>query len=364
LPQGYLLFVRQGTLLAQPFDAERVTSTGEPAPLMEQVFVDGNAYANFSAAENGSLAYKAGDAAEETQLTWFDRSCRVVGAAGPPGRYRNPLLSPDRTRVAVEMVRDADRNRDIWLLELTRGVLSRFTFDLRNDVNPVWSPDGSRIAFGSDREGGGFSLYQKAPNGAAAEELLFKSTVENAIPYSWSPDGQFILHRSMNGGAFNTGVLPLAGDRKTRLFQSVAFVQAVSQVSPDGRWIAYDSNESGRYEVFVQTFPTPGGKWQVSKDGGYYPKWRGDGREIFYYAADGQLMAVPVAGGAALEVGSAVPLFRAQMLNGPAAAVGFRAQYDVTPDGQRFLLNVPVENTQAPSITVVLNWAAGLGAGP
>lgn len=183
------------------------------------------------------------------------------------------------------------------------------------------------------------------------------------MPYSWSPDGQFILHRYMNGGQFNFGVLPLAGDRKSRPFLPVPFNQTNAEVSRDGRWVAYHSNESGRYEVFVQTFPTPGGKWQVSRDGGMYPKWRGDGREIFYYGLDGQLMAVPVASGAALEVGSAVPLFRAQMLNGPTTAVGFRAQYDVTPDGQRFLLNVPVEKAQTSSITVVLNWAAGLGAG-
>jgi dipeptidyl aminopeptidase/acylaminoacyl peptidase len=329
-------------------------------PLVEQVFVDGNSQALFSADESGTLVFRAGGAAEETQLTWFDRSGKAVGAAGPPGRYRNPVLSPDRTRVAVEFVGDADRNRDIWLLELARGVLSRFTFDPRNDVNPVWAPDGSRIVFGSDREGGVFSLYQKLSSGASAEALLFKSTVENAVPYSWSPDGRFILHRYMNGGAFNTGVLPLAGDPKPRPFLPVPFNQTMAEVSRDGRWIAYHSNESGRYEVFVQTFPTPAGKWQVSKDGGYYPTWRGDGREIFYYAGDGRLMAVPVTAGAALEVGSAVPLFRAEMLNGPSTAVGFRAQYDVTPDGQRFLLNVPVAEARRPSITVVLNWAAAL----
>ena len=159
VPQGYLLFVREGTLLAQAFDAERVTPTGEPVPFVEQVVVDGNSYALFSAAENGSLAYRAGGAVEETQLTWFDRSGRMAGTAGPPGRYRNPRLSLDRTRVAVEFLRDADRNRDIWLLDLARGVLSRFTFDPRNDVMPIWSPDGGRVAFGSDREGGVFNLY-------------------------------------------------------------------------------------------------------------------------------------------------------------------------------------------------------------
>lgn len=253
------------------------------------------------------------------------------------------------------------RTQDIWLLGLARGVVSRLTFDPRNDTYPVWSPDGSRIAFGSDREGG-FNLYQKLSNGAAGEELLLKSSSDAIVaPYSWSPDGRFLFYRDVSSGGFNTGILPLIGDRKPRLFfPKATFAQVLAQVSPDGRWIAYSSNESGRYEMYVQSFPTPGGKWQISKDGGFHQRWRGDGKELFYHAADGQLMAVPIAGDSALEIGTAVPLFKARLLNGPVIATGFRAQYDVARDGQRFLLNVPLEETQASTITVVVNWTAGL----
>ncbi len=227
----------------------------------------------------------------------------------------------------------------------------------------MWSPDGTRIAFGSDRDGGLYGIYVKQADGAAGEQLVLKSSAENPVPYSWSPDGKFIVHRAMLGGTFNTGFLSMVGERKSQVFHpQSSFNQTLGQVSSDGRWIAYQSNESGRYEIYAQTFPAPGGKWQISKDGGVSPKWRGDGKEIFYYAADGQLMGVPVmSNDAALNVGTAVPLFKARMLIGPTPAVGFRQQYDVTPDGQRFLLNVPSEDaTTSSAINVVLNWPAML----
>jgi eukaryotic-like serine/threonine-protein kinase len=362
-PPGYLLFARQGTLMAQPFDEHRAVTTGDAVPFVEQVVADSNFYAPFSASNNGTIAYRTGLASQVTQLTWFDRDGKPLGIAGQPGNYRNPLLAPDGTRIALEMSDAQGRNQDIWLLELARGVLTRFTFDPHNDVNPVWSPDGTRIAFGSDREGGFFGIYEKQANGATGERLVLKSSSGNPIPYSWSPDGKFILHRAIVGGAFNTGFLSMVGDGKSQVFQQQSsFSQTLGQVSPDGRWIAYQSNESGRYEIYVQTFPAPGGKWQISRDGGFSPKWRADGKEIFYYAADGRLMAAPVTGNnAALDVGTAVPLFKARILLGPTAAVGFRQQYDVTPDGKRFLINVPIDDSAAASsITVVLNWPAAL----
>ena len=157
----------------------------------------------------------------------------------------------------------------------------------------------------------------------------------------------------------NLGILPLVGERKPHLFEPSKVPQVTGQVSPDGRWLAYHSVESGRYEVYVQSFPAPGaGKWQISKDGGTDARWRGDGRELFYYALDGRLMAVPITGSTALEVGVAVPLFEARMLNGPGPQAGFKQQYDVTRDGQRFLLNVPLEGSASSPITVVVNWQA------
>jgi len=319
-------------------------------------------YPAFSVSESGVLAYRTGAPSTRTQLAWFDRAGKALGPIGQSGLYRNPALSPDGTRLAVEATDPQSRKQDIWLVELACGVTSRFTFDPGNDIYPVWSPDGSRIMFGSDRDGGVFNLYQKLANGAGVDEPVLKSGAMGA-PYNWSPDGRSIVFRTLtDAGVFSSSILPLFGDRKPRpLLLSSTFTQGLGQVSPDGRWIAYISNESGRYEVYGQSFPTLGdGKWQISKDGAIQPRWRGDAKELFYYAADGRLMAVPIKGDTAIEVGTAVPLFEAHMLNGPNTAVGFRQQYDVTRDGQRFLINVPLEETTASPITVVLNWTTAL----
>jgi hypothetical protein len=360
---GHLLFVRQGTLMAQAFDERRLTLSRDAVPIAEQVQGDGSTgYSAFSVSENGVLAYRTGSANATTQLTWMDRGGKPLGAIGPPGRYRNPALSPDGTTLAVEVVDPGGRREDIWLVELARGVMSRFTFDSGNDVYPVWSPDGTRIMFASDRAGGVFNMYQKRSNGAGDDELVFKSSDGDKKPYSWSPDGRYLVYIAYPPGVPNhLGVLPLFGDRKPLPFPPGTFGVSLGQVSPDGRWVAYYSTESGRPEVYVRSFPTPGGKWQISKDGAAAPRWRGDSKELFYYAADGQLMAVPIkASETALEVGTPTKLFAPRALNGPTSPVGFRAQYDVTRDGQRFLLNVPAEDAAPPSINVVVNWPAAL----
>ena len=357
---GRIVFARQGTLFAQPFDAARAVMSGEAVPIEASVMSDANGYHAFSLSESGQLAYRAGRLVETTQLTWVDRSGRVVGVAGQPGYYRNPALSRDDARVAVEVTDSSQRSQDIWLLELARNVLSRFTFDDGNDVMPVWSPDGATVVFGSDRRGGITTLYRKATDMASPETLLQKTPTERSVPYSWSPDGRFVLHRYLINNFYNTGVFPLKGDGTSYLYAERGYMLANATVSPDGRLLAYNANDSGRFEVFVESFPTPGARYQVSRDGGVHPRWSRDGREVFYYAPDGQLMAAPISSGSTPPVRAAVPLFRARLLNGPAVSVGFAAQYDVASDG-RFLLNMTVADTAPPVIHVVLNWTAGLG---
>jgi serine/threonine-protein kinase len=351
---GHLVYASAGTLRAVRFDPVRLEVSGDPVPVVEQVLTKANGTAEFSVSRTGSLVYVAGTTlSATTHLTWVDRAGRPTGTIGLVGPYRNPALSPDGTRVAVERTDPQSGTQDIWLIDVARGVASRFTFDAHNDIYPVWSPDGSRIAFGSDRDGGVFGLYEKPANGATSEVLLLKAA-EGAAPYSWAPDGQMLVYRT---GQFRLGLLPRAGTQKPHLLEQTAFLQGPAQVSPTGRWIAYSSSESGRQEVYVRSFPTPGGKYQISKDGGNLPRWRRDGKELFFYSLDGQLTAVPVGGDTALDVGTAVPLFRAPLLPG---GIGVRQQYDVTRDGQRFLLNLITDDTPTATITVVVNGTAGL----
>ena len=299
----------------------RLRTMGESFPVAENVGVDREHRRRGLFGIDGGRADVSDWVARlntRTQLTWVDRAGKALGSIGQPGPYRNPELSPDGTRVAVDALDPQGRTQDIWLVELARGVTSRFTFDPGNDVYPVWSPDGSRIVFGSDREGGVPHLYQKRADGVGIEEPLVKSSAD-MLPHSCSPDGRFLVYRTPVNGRSQLGILPLVGEQTPRWFEPSGFLQQFSQVSPDGRWVTYASTESGRYEIYVQSFPAPGGgKWQISKDGGMYPRWRRDGRELFYYALDGALMAVPLRSATRLDVGDAVPLFQARLLNGPA----------------------------------------------
>ena len=359
-PPGYLLFVSDGTLMAQPFNTSRLSLSGEPFPIAEQVLsnpVFGDAM--FSASESGVLAYRGGAFSGKTQLTWFDRTGKQLGIVGPPGEYLNPELSPDGKRVAVEQ-KSAQGHRDIWLLELSGGAATRFTFNPVDEYYPIWSPDGSHIVFASDREGS-YGLYLKPSSGVGSEELLLKSATEVA-PFSWSSDGRFIVYRFFGTkGHVEEWGLPMSGDRKPfALLRSEEFSYAYAKLSPDGRWVAYMTNESGRNEIDIQTFPKPGGKWQVSDAGGIYPRWSRDGKELFYLAPDGKLTALTVKGDSALEAGVPTALFETHMVGGPRNVVGFRQQYDVASGSQRFLINVPVAEETSSPITLVLNWTAGL----
>jgi len=354
-PPGYLLFARQQTLMAQGFNADKLQLTGEAVPVAERIArYLGVARALFSVSDTGVLVYRSLWTTEDSQLAWFDRAGRQLGTVGEPGGYAAIRLSPDEKRVALQRVDNEKGTYDIWLIEITRGTPSRLTFDPASDVYPIWSPDGNRIVFASNKEGTA-NLYQKLSSGAGNDELLFKSD-DAKLPNDWSPDGRYILYQDLSQKDFDLWVLPLFEERKPVLFLQTDFAELYGRFSPDGRWIAYVSGESGKREVSVRSFPASGGQWQISNGGGAQPHWRRDGKELFYVAPDHKLMAVEVNGSSGtFEVGIPRALFDLRI----GSTSGF-SDYDVTADGQRFLVNTLVEQSARSPVTVVMNWTADL----
>jgi Tol biopolymer transport system component len=356
-PPGYLLFVRRQTVFAQPFDATDLKLSGKPEPIVEGVLSEQVYGADFTASSNGVLAYRAGNLHALTQLTWVDRAGKRLGTVGPASRYANIELSPDGTRVALELLDATSYTKDIWVMELGRGVLTRLTFDSANETFPIWSPDGKWIMFASDRDDGWWQLYRHRADGAGGDERV-AATANAIVPQSWAPDGQSVVYLIRPD---NLGVLHLMGAPNPHVFDPAVYEGGINdgygQISPDGHWLAYGTAGAAGFNIYVQSYPQPGaGKWQVSKSGGFAPRWRRDGRELFYYSLDGWIMGVPVIHTTPLEFGTAVPLFKANLL-GAIPAIPWRIQYDVSPDGQRFLLNELVEDPYANApITVVTNW--------
>jgi dipeptidyl aminopeptidase/acylaminoacyl peptidase len=357
-PPGYLLFLRGTTLMAQPFDAERLELTGEPHPIAENVIFNiVPRLAGFSVSDNGVLVYRS-NASANTQLTWFDRAGRPLGTVGPTADQRNHALSPDGRRVAVGRIDLDAGTRDIWLIDLERGTNTRFTSDPSNDAFPLWSPDGSRIVFSSQRETGLAAIYQKPASGTGSEELFVQANLP-VIPTDWSRDGQYLLCQTSNDPKthFDLWVLPLSGERKLIPLFQTEFNEVQGQFSPDARWVAYASNESGRLEIYVQSFPPGRGKWQISTNGGAQPQWRRDGRELFYMSGDLKLMAVEIrAAPNRFEASLPRPLFNLHIVTLPVV----RNHYAVSADGQRFLVNTLVEESAPSPLTVVMNWTADL----
>lgn len=357
---GHLLFVRQGTLLAQEFDPVRLTMSGDPSRVAADVTVDAvNNLAAVSASAAGSIVYRTGTAGGQRQFGWFDRSGKEIEKVSNPDSAgsNGPSMSPDGRRVAL--ARTIGGNTDIWMLDLVRGVLGRFTLDLASDNYPIWSPDGTRVAFnsGRNRTDGVLDLYQKSAVGSGNEERLL-ATGETKVATDWSSDGRFLLYRSASPKtAYDIWALPLFGDRKPFPVVQTTFEERDAQFSLDGKWIAYQSNESGRVEIYVQPFPGPGIKTQISTTGGAQVRWRRDGKELFYVALDGRLMAVPIQlalKGGAIEAGTPLPRFATRI---GGAVQGFdKHEYVVSPDGQRFLMNTITDVATTSPITVILHW--------
>jgi eukaryotic-like serine/threonine-protein kinase len=345
---AYVLFSQEGTLMAQHLDVDQLQLTGDAFPVAEHVGMYNGTSSAFSVSSVGTIAYSFGSTAGR-QLSWLDRAGKVGKKVGPFMTYADIALSPDEKRAAVQL-----QDNDLWMVDLIRGIPSRFTFNTVIEDYPVWSPDGSRVLFNFNPSGA-VDIYSKAASGAGAEELVFKSsTTKN--PWDWSRDGRFILYEDFSPETkSDLWVLPLSGDKKPQLFLRTPFAETMGRFSPDGKWIAYVSDESGYSQVYVQPFPPSGGKWQISTKGGFTPRWRGDGKELFYLSPERELMSVDVnSAGATFEVSSPKTLFQTQV---DTASISNR--YDVSRDGQRFLMSLPAENTVSPPITVITNWLGG-----
>jgi Tol biopolymer transport system component len=347
---GHILFSRERTLLAQPFDARRLRLSGEAFAVGEQVQYFANfGFGVFTASDNGILAYQASGAGSITQVVWLDRSGKQLDVLGPPADYLRPRLSRDGRRVAIDVGDPQTGRFDIWIYDLARRVSTRFTFEA-DSVFPIWWPDDSRIVFQSNRKGQS-ALYQKVSSGTGNEEFLVQEGGLK-VPTDLSSDGRFLAYHVIDNKTktWDLGLYSVA-EKKTSIFLSTPAAEVNGRFSPDGRWIAYQSDESGTVEVYVRPFSGHGGKWQISTAGGTQPVWNRNGKEIFYVSPDNKLMAVGVKADSGFETGPPRALFEVHL----KSVNGWK--YDVSPDGQRFLANTVIE-VKANPITLVLNWAA------
>jgi serine/threonine protein kinase/Tol biopolymer transport system component len=359
---GYLLYVDGDTLLGQAFDAARLEIKGEPFTVAEHVGRSTGFNIGASTSSTGMLAYAAA-MLQRGRLTWIDRAGNSLNSVGVEGDYSDFRLSPNGETLAVSLVDPKAWNPDIWLIDLTRGGPSRFTVGSALNAAPVWSPDGARIVFRSNRNGQ-TELFAKSAGGGGNEEVALTYETQHAagidtpnlVCSDWSPDGRYVISSvPQQTTGDDLWLVPLGGDKKPFKFLAPPSDQIHGNFSPDGRFVAYTSNESGRFQVYVQTFPLSDRKWQVSTDGGYEPRWRGDGREIYYLSEDRKLMAVSVSAGPSFAVPKM--LFQTRVPEGVSSR---RTHYVPSRDGQRFLVNTQSSDTLANPITVVLNWQADL----
>ena len=347
--EGYLLFVRQGTLLAHRLDAERGALTGEAFPVAEKVGTDLSLNrTRYSVSETGLLTYASGGG-DTRQLTWMNRAGAVLETVGEPIEdILRPALSPDEKQLAFP--NRSGVTWDIWVRDLAHGLATRFTFHPASEAWPVWSPNGSLIVFSSNREGP-YDLFMKSASGASQEELLLKTGGMKAAS-SWSSDGRLLFYYELDPKTkSDMWVLPMEGARKPVLFLRTEFDELGGALSDDGKWIAYFSDESGRVEVYVQPYPATGARWQVSKDGGTRPRWRRDGKEIFWLTEGGTMLAADVTAGPVFQSGTPRRLFETRIQE-------VSERYAVSADGKRFLIPLPVEADANRPITVIENWLA------
>jgi serine/threonine protein kinase len=348
---GYLLFYRDRTLFAQHFDTRKFELTGEPVPLLTDVqFFPRISEAVFAASSTGLLVAQRSADSGASQVLWFDRKGQQIGVALNPGIYGNIMLASSGRAVASDTTDPTSQNTDVWTYDLETRSAKRLTFDPALDSLPVWSPDGSRVVFASNREFK-FDLYLKDANGAQEEKIIPQDGPDR-FPTDWSRDRKYILY----GRGPDLWFVTLPELTATQFLKATSSLKA-GRFSPDGKWVAYSSNESGRWEIYVTSFPQAQGKWQVSNTGGDQPRWRSDGKELFYLSTDSKIMSVPVKTGSNFDAGTPTVLFQANPREMFATSELF--SYDVSNDGQKFLVNTQLKTETTP-MSVVLNWSAKL----
>jgi hypothetical protein len=346
---GYLLFYRGKSLLAQPFDLKHFALTGEANTILPQIqFQPQVKRAVFAVSDQGLLVAQSSTEVALSQLVCFDRQGNAAGSVGKPDVYGNVFLAPDGRSVATDKTDMGSLNTDIWTYELQRDSTKRLTFDSAIDAVPIWSPDATQLVFCSNRQLT-FGLYVKDSDGAHDEK-----SIGPKFPSDWSRDGKYILFYRGTDLWFVT--FP---ELKNALFLKTPSVLRNAQFSPDGKWVAYASNETGEREIYVTSFPEARGRWQVSSGGGEEPRWRGDGKELFYLSLDGKIVSAPVTTGAHFDAGTPAVLF--QSTPRQPVLVFDHFVYDVSRDGQRFLINTQVKQAESAPMSVVLNWPAMLG---
>ena len=362
---GYVLYVRDRTLMAQAYDEKQLEVRGQPLPISGQVQYDELIWRGvFSGSPNGILAYQGGNTGANSRMIVFDRAGKEVKTIGAPADLIAHRISPDGQRLAVGVLDSSVSNYKLWLYDLFREKETRLTFGPDRISNPVWAPDGSSIVYGANKKGP-YDIFEKRADSTGTEELVLQSDA-NKYPTDWSADGRFIAYSAPSPGKskIQVWILPRSGERKPYIFLGGDFNVGEGRFSPDGRWLAYTSDESGRAEVYATPFPSAASKWQVSVAGGSSPRWRHDGKELFYLAADSDLTAAQVdTSGAVFQVGAVRPLFHMLLRTGASrldlSPTSGQIGYDAAPDGKWFVVNSPLTGSPPP-ITLITNWAAEL----
>jgi Tol biopolymer transport system component len=355
---GHLLYVREGALVAHEFDVDRLAVKGDPVTLVPDVLMDERfSRGVFSASPNGVLVFQTGQGQTLSALRWLDRNGGLLETVGEPALFFNggdPEISPDGRRATASIVDLRTGQTDIWMVDLATGTRRRFTTGAGSKEWCTWSPDGGRVAHSiSNPRGTGYDIVSKPTGGSEPEITLASDPVEFQAPLGFSPDGNFFLYSKRKNERDDLWMLPLTGDRKPRPFLATPALEPIARFSPNGRYVAYQSDETGRFEIYVAAFPGPGSRWQISQSGGVEPRWSRDGKELFYFAPDNRLMAARVeTDGTSFEVGVIQPLFQAR-------SMGFTYRYDVANDGKRFLVVAGMPQDLSP-IMILTNWTAEL----